>query len=40
MLVQKYNFSEQKTRIWQKKLEKKVCKYLIYSDIYKIEFCI
>ena len=23
-----------------KKLEKKVCKYLIYSDIYKIEFCI
>ena len=22
MLVQRYNFSEQKTRIWQKKLEK------------------
>ena len=39
MLVQRYNFSEQKTRIWQKKVEK-VCKYLIYSDIYKIEFCI
>ena len=23
-----------------KKVRKKVCKYLIYSDIYKIEFCI